>query len=443
MNIVTTMPRFYTALAEWMPCLFCVIFSTRRYSRGKTVLLSLGALLLQSVFLMVTDGLTDWRWILCMVMAVGMMYLYILLCCHVTAIAASYYCMWAFMVAEFAASFGWQLCVYAGIYYEMEISTFAPACVGIMLSVYLLCGVLLYRIIRANREPEHLPIGWSELGRAMLIVISCFTLSNLSYVLPNMPFSAYHEIDLLYVRTLVDAVGVVMLYAWQMQRMESHSRFALTAADTLLKNQYDQYCLSKESVELVNQKYHDLKHQIAALREESGGFQKEQLDRLENSIKSYDIQFQTGNHVLDIVLTGKSLVCQRQNITLTCVVDGSRLSFMDTMDICALFGNALDNAIEGTGKVQELEKRMIHLSVNVQKSFLLITLENYFGGELRFVDGLPQTTSQDQNYHGFGTKSIRTTAQNYGGTASMTAENGWFQLKVIIPVPDMADCTKE
>ena len=83
---------------------------------------------------------------------------------------------------------------------------------------------------------------------------------------------------------------------------------------------------------------------------------------MEQEIRSYEAQNKTGNEVLDTILTSKSLYCQQHGITLTCVADGAALDFMDTMDLCSLFGNALDNAIEGTAKVAARQRATAHPS---------------------------------------------------------------------------------
>lgn len=112
---------------------------------------------------------------------------------------------------------------------------------------------------------------------------------------------------------------------------------------------------------------------------------------------------------------------------------------MSVMDISSLFGNALDNAIESTGKIADPEKRLIHLAVSRQKGFLCIRIENCYEGDLQFADGKLQTTKQDTRYHGFGLKSIQATAEKYGGTAQIKAADGWFELQVLIPIPPQAD----
>ena len=122
--------------------------------------------------------------------------------------------------------------------------------------------------------------------------------------------------------------------------------------------------------------------------------------------------------MLDAVLTSKSLYCQNNGIGLTCVADGSALNFMEDMDISALFGNILDNAIESVQKLNEQEKRLIHLSVAKQKQFLRIRCENYCEEQLKFENGMPVTTKKDRRFHGFGMKSIKSTAAKYGGSVT-------------------------
>lgn len=200
----------------------------------------------------------------------------------------------------------------------------------------------------------------------------------------------------------------------------------------LLAMQYDNYRISEESVRLVNQKYHDLKHQIALLRSEISSDSKlAYLDQMEQDIRSYEAQNKTGNDVLDTVLTAKSLQCQREGIGLTVTADGSALHFMQPMDISILFGNALDNAIESVGMLSDREKRLIHLTINRQKNFVRIHMENCYEGELKFVNGMPVTNKQDTNFHGFGIKSIRSIVDKYDGSMTIHAENGWFELRIL------------
>ena len=151
----------------------------------------------------------------------------------------------------------------------------------------------------------------------------------------------------------------------------------------------------------------------------------------------YDTEFKTGNNVLDTLLTGKSMLCVQKGIQFTCVADGSLLDFMNTMDLCAVFGNALDNAIESAEKVKNPEKRLIRTAVYAQEGFTVIRFENYYEQEPDMAQSgdtfLPRTTKKDKELHGYGVKSIRRIAEKYGGTMTVTAQERWFYLRILIP----------
>ena len=128
------------------------------------------------------------------------------------------------------------------------------------------------------------------------------------------------------------------------------------------------------------------------------------------------------------------MYCVRHGIELTCVADGAKLAFMDVMDICTIFGNLLDNAIECELGIQDKKKRLIHLAVYTKKDFLVIQCENYCPDHLEFQDGLPVTTKKDKAYHGYGIKSIRLTADKYGGTVTIHTRDEWFEINTLIPL---------
>ena len=157
------------------------------------------------------------------------------------------------------------------------------------------------------------------------------------------------------------------------------------------------------------------------------------LDKMLQDIKRYETSYNTGNRVLDTILSAEAMKCQARGIELTCVADGSILSFMNPMDVSSLFGNALDNAIEGAEKIPEKNERLIHLTVDKQKSFVRIFVENRYIGKIRFRHNLPLTSKADTNFHGFGIKSMKSIAEKYGGSIVAVAEDGWFKLSILIP----------
>lgn len=196
-----------------------------------------------------------------------------------------------------------------------------------------------------------------------------------------------------------------------------------------------QYKLSQENIDIINRKCHDMKHQLALLRNSRTlAEQEDGLREIEDAVMIYDTSVQTGNQILDTLLTEKSLQCEKHRINISCLVDGQLLRFMDNTDLYSLFGNALDNAIECVLGEEE-ENRIISLSVARQAGCALISLDNYCSIPVQFRNGLPLTTKEDNGYHGFGTRSIQYVAQKYGGTVTMQyiVEEKRFLLTILFP----------
>ena len=80
------------------------------------------------------------------------------------------------------------------------------------------------------------------------------------------------------------------------------------------------------------------------------------LKELEQSVQIYDAMVKTGNEALDTLLTEKSLYCEAHGIKISCVVDGKSLAFLDPVDLYAILGNALDNAVEGVSGFSDKTK---------------------------------------------------------------------------------------
>lgn len=199
--------------------------------------------------------------------------------------------------------------------------------------------------------------------------------------------------------------------------------------------QIKQYQITKDTIESINRKCHDLKHQIRAIKRMTDEGKKEAfLNNLESDIMIYDTALKTGNKALDTVLMEKGLICKNRDIQWSCMADGSRLNFMRLEDIYAIFGNALDNSIYAAMEIVNAEKRVVSVRIINRNNLIIIQIQNYFEGELRFENGLPITTKSDKNEHGYGMKSIQHTAEKYNGTVTVSAENHIFMLQILLPV---------
>lgn len=423
MTVLPDIPRLYTALAECLAVLLVTPALAPRFSKEVTVGITLLWAAVLSAFLGLTGNVPGGFWIPCMVTAIGLSYLYLWGVWSITLLEAGYHCARAFILAELAASVEWQL--HCALWPAR--SPWEPLSLLLLALVYgALFGGMCYWLHISPQPAGHLKISGSAALTAVMLALTAFAVSNLGF-LPGSEIN----MSIFSIRTLVDFSGVLILTLQHEQLRESALHQELSAMDNVLHRQYEQYKRSKEGIELINSRYHELKVQIADIRaQRDRAKQDAALAKMENSILQYEAENKTGNPVLDILLTAKSMECQEKQIRMTSVADGHLLDHLSTREICTLVGTALDNAIESCAAEQDPEKRLIRTAVYAQNGFVLFRVENYCKKPVELgADGLPLRSA----HGGYDLRSLRAAAQQHSGSMTVHWEDGWFTLRVLLP----------
>ena len=287
-------------------------------------------------------------------------------------------------------------------------------------AVYFVIWYVFARHIRGAEATENV--------KKELVVLSAATLA-LVLVLSSIRDIYAAESHALMIITRIFSIACCLILLFL--RTNIIERSEATHENALLRTMGElrerQYAESKETIELINQKAHDIRHQL-------GKMNLADDSELREVVSIYDSAVKTGNETLDTLLTEKCIFCERHQITLSCMIDGDCLQFMSVGDICAIFGNALENAIEAVMQIKEKEKRIISFRVRERMGMVAANIDNNYAGTVKLVDGMPRSSKNDDRYHGFGVKSIRRTAEKYGGEATVTVDDQ-FHLSILIPIP--------
>lgn len=430
-------PRWYTGLAEWSAALVYILLLRPRFTGWKRPTLIAAALPTLIGIQVFMGSLPLSFWTIGMATAVLSIFGFIYLSSETTAKDAGYLTARAFVLAELVASLQWQLWVHwLPEHPTPALGTMAfTASIGFLAVAYSAGFTSAYFAEKRNiPRGQTLAIEGHSLVTALAIALGTFLVSNLSFITTATPFSGRTAIDIFYIRTLVDLAGYVALYTQQSHLNQVNNAVALAETQAIMRAQRDQYLQSKRNIGELNRIHHDLKHYVAAIRDEdSAALRSTYLSHIEDSITGYESQIETGNSVLDIILNSKMERCLREDISMTIVVDGTAVEFMDVLPLSSLFGNALDNAIDACRKVEEKEKRLIKVSVYTKMDFVLIRFENYTDANVAFVEGLPQTTKRNKTRHGYGVLNMRNVVENYNGSMTINLEENWFTVRILLP----------
>ncbi|MBE6481457.1 MAG: sensor histidine kinase [Actinomyces ruminicola] len=427
-------PRLWTALAEWGACLLYVLATWRpQDSRRRGVTVMAGALPALCAYQVLAARLPISLWLAGMLGAVAAMWGVLHLALNGSLRRSTYLVVRAFVAAELVASLEWQL--------EVFILRDRAGTAGAVALAATVDGVALgvvYLLERARFRTEVVPTVATVAGAAAIAAIT-FAMSNLSFLSTATPFSGRLGAEVFYIRTLVDLCGFIILYAQREVDLQNRASFELATSEALLHSQYEQYLTSKRAIDIVNRKYHDLRHMIASVRAEPDpAVRLDRLGDLEASVRPYEVFVRTGSPVLDVILTDREQACQDAGVTMTTIADGAALGFMATADLATLVGTALDNALEAVSRIDDAGERWIRLDVRTRRGFVLLEVENpVAAAPVVAAAGEPlMSTKADSDIHGFGMRALRSAAEAYGGQVTAgEGSQGTFVLRVLLPVP--------
>lgn len=296
-----------------------------------------------------------------------------------------------------------------------DILIFVASCAVVLGTLYFIMSKMkITKIIIANK--------------ALLLVSTLIIATSIILDMLIMDARRYGW-DLRYFNNITSIIIVLLIMLFQVSIVRRQNvEMERDTIKEILENEREQYLYEKRMIDVINIKCHDLKHQL------NSDVKGQMTDEIKMAVDAYACSFKTGNVALDVILTRKSFSCMEKKIELNCLADGKILSCMKETEIYSLFGNILDNAIEAVERLPEGEKRVILVNVEKRGGFVFIREENYYGGRLECVGGIPQTTKVDKNFHGYGMKSIVSIVKNYGGEIRIETVEDRFTLKIAIPV---------
>lgn len=195
--------------------------------------------------------------------------------------------------------------------------------------------------------------------------------------------------------------------------------------------------LSKSNYELKRFK-HDYKNMRIGIKKyiKDGNIKKaeEMIDSCDLSLNqaTYSlIKFDTGNGIVDAILTEK----QEKAATVDTVItfDGAvAASAIAATDLCVIFGNTLDNAIEACEKLQTDKQKIIAVVCKCSNGFMFLTITNPIAENVAIHNNTIKTSKQDKTNHGFGLYSLKKAIDKYDGTLNISCDNCLFKCEVVL-----------
>lgn len=194
--------------------------------------------------------------------------------------------------------------------------------------------------------------------------------------------------------------------------------------------------------EAVRRLRHDMKNHLFCIQDLLSRGEKQELaaylEELNTRLSKNAGDISLGNEIADAICWEKARLAEEKGIRIT--ADGkisSKAEILPT-DICTIFANALDNALEYLEN-SGLANPWIHIGIQNQGNLLCLVFENPVADNIVLpVEG--KTTKNPQHHQGLGLSNIRQAAERYQGTLRTEVppeqNNKIFRLEVLLQVGD-------
>ena len=345
--------------------------------------------------------------------------------------------------------------LFVGIFYEIGVSFWSfllPAWMGVLFrsqdflntgtlagqsALWLLHGLLAVLAAWLSRGRE---INRKSAFRA----VSALTLAGFLGVitLSEQTVLAIPD-DTLYMWTILAVVLMMSVLVFNINRQYEVEK-------ELAKLKSEQAELLERDYTAVNRAYHvnarlfhDLHNHIGVLRQflthEKYGEAVRYLDELQAPVRNLTATVWTGDETADYLINSKAAAAEADGIQFQAQVEFPRRTNIRSVDLCAILGNLLDNAIEAARQVSDPSGRTVALTIRRIHQMLVIKVENSFAAAPVQEKGELKTTKTEGGLHGWGLKSAQTAAEKYDGMVQAGVSGEVFRAVATLSYQGMED----
>ena len=164
----------------------------------------------------------------------------------------------------------------------------------------------------------------------------------------------------------------------------------------------------------------------------------EYLALLEQDLDNVNQLIESGNVNLDAILNSKLSLALKNGIAVDYTAKCPKQLAVSDIDLCALIGNLIDNAVESCEKVMKAQEEsaedtpFLRLYIGVLKQQLYISVTNATTETVRKSNS--EYFTNKRGNHGHGLKRIDLVVEKYGGYINRQNEPGVFVTEIMLPL---------
>lgn len=226
----------------------------------------------------------------------------------------------------------------------------------------------------------------------------------------------------------------ILLLTISARDQERAQRLVLQQTDRLMEKNYQMLHLDlQENAKRIHDFHHHLQA-ILGFAEQAEDMKTQEYVQSLLEVSHRDVRLcNSGNDIIDAVINCSAAEAARSQIDFHYEVDlSSNLSQISPIDLCAVLGNQVENALDACKKIPDSQRRFIQVSIHQNKNFVVIQVTNSTYRNPFTADGRLITNKEDPEFHGLGLKSIQDTVDKYNGYLTNSYEDHQFTSEALL-----------
>lgn len=205
-------------------------------------------------------------------------------------------------------------------------------------------------------------------------------------------------------------------------------------AETINVLQKNQYALLKKKIEETRMARHDLRQHLnliqAYLDDGDTAALKDYLMLYKRSLPEDTTDIYCSNYAIDVVIRYYAQQAKINQIAFYTKLELPAELAVSEPDICVIFGNLLENALEACQRKKKGEKFIRIGGRIIGAEAISLTVDNSYGEEPIRTGADYRSSKRDEI--GIGLHSVQHIAKKYEGVVNLTHENGIFYTSVML-----------
>ncbi len=323
--------------------------------------------------------------------------------------------------------------LYPNISFDLIINGSSIHLLGLVCdSILLIIFIFLRHILLKYETSVHLTAKeiWGCIGLLFFSIIDggLIVLINRS----NMRSTFLYIWNFILIGALIFAIGYY-IFCLTESRVRIYRQSISRNETEYLRVQLDALQDSKDNEELVKQLRHDLNNHLGIIHSlcEDGNYEavKDYTEQLRHDITPTGANILSGNNVADLVIRSKLKIAQEHGIDFTFSGSLAQLNQMDAPDICGLFANAYDNAIEAC---LTQKNPYIRTMISTTQNYTVIQIINSIQNKITIRDNRIVTTKKDKQSHGYGIDIMKRITHKYNGKFTLRSSDNELTVKIVL-----------